>query len=44
MVTFNNHFRGFSPQDANEFKQAMGMSHKQFKKQPTLTDFISKKE
>jgi|GEM_PF-1692291 len=48
LVTFNNHFRGFSPQDANEFREDMKIPYRDFKgrlvkeqkKQPTLTDFL----
>ena len=48
LVTFNNHFRGFSPQDANEFREARGISYQDFKKQLTkerkkqhsLMDFV----
>ena len=47
LVTFNNHFRGFSPQDANEFRGEMGIQHRDFtthlakerKKQRSLADF-----
>ena len=48
LVTFNNHFRGFSPQDANEFREDMKIPYRDFKgrlvkeqkKQPSLTDFL----
>ncbi len=47
LVTFNNHFRGFSPQDANEFRADMDIPYRDFttqlrkerKKQRSLTDF-----
>lgn len=48
LVTFNNHFRGFSPQDANEFREDLGIPYRDFKqqlvkeskKQHSLIDFI----
>lgn len=48
LITFNNHFRGFSPQDANEFRASRGLPYRNFKtalekekkKQYSLTDFI----
>ncbi len=40
IVNFNNHFRGFSPQDVNEFKQATALPYHDFKKQHTLMDFM----
>jgi len=51
LINFNNHFRGFSPQDANEFKQALGLPYQDFKQegkqqvkqQRTLSDFIGPK-
>jgi uncharacterized protein YecE (DUF72 family) len=43
LVNFNNHFRGFSPEDANEFKRSMRLPYHEIKMQRTLTDFISKK-
>lgn len=43
LVNFNNHFRGFSPQDVNEFKKALGLSYHDFKRQRTLTDFTNQK-
>jgi uncharacterized protein YecE (DUF72 family) len=43
LINFNNHFRGFSPQDANEFKQALGLPYQEFKQQRTLSDFMSPK-
>jgi len=44
LINFNNHFRGFSPQDATEFKQAVGLPYHEFKQQRTLSDFISPKK
>jgi uncharacterized protein YecE (DUF72 family) len=43
LVNFNNHFRGFSPQDANEFKKALGLPYHDFKQQRTLADFVNPK-
>ncbi len=48
LITFNNHFRGFSPQDANEFREAQGLPFQDFKaslqkeakKQHALTDYF----
>ena len=40
LVIFNNHFRGFSPRDVNEFKVALGLEHKRFKKNRSLDDFF----
>jgi len=40
LVNFNNHFRGFSPQDANEFKKALRLPYHEFKQQRTLSDFL----
>ncbi|QEE17966.1 DUF72 domain-containing protein [Promethearchaeum syntrophicum] len=39
-VIFNNHFRGFSPQDVNEFKKKIGLPYKEFNKQRNLFDYI----
>ena len=39
-VIFNNHFRGFSPHDVNEFKKKMGLPFKKFNKQANLFDYI----
>jgi uncharacterized protein YecE (DUF72 family) len=39
-VIFNNHFRGFSPQDVNDFKQKMGLGFKNFAKNRSLIDFM----
>ena len=40
LVNFNNHFRGFSPQDVNEFKRGLGLPYRDFKQQHTLTEYI----
>jgi uncharacterized protein YecE (DUF72 family) len=39
-VIFNNHFRGFSPLDINEFKKLLRVPYKDYRKQHSLTDFI----
>ncbi|MHA1648451.1 MAG: DUF72 domain-containing protein [Promethearchaeota archaeon] len=43
-VIFNNHFRGFSPQDVNDFKASLGMKIKDFtkdkRKNKILDEFI----
>ena len=39
-VIFNNHFRGFSPADVNEYKKQMQIPIKQFNFQKTLQDFL----
>ncbi|HMF32662.1 MAG TPA: DUF72 domain-containing protein [Candidatus Lokiarchaeia archaeon] len=41
-VIFNNHFTGFSPQTANEFKHRLGLPTRQFPSQKTLIDFFKK--
>jgi uncharacterized protein YecE (DUF72 family) len=41
-VIFNNHFTGFSPQTANEFKHRLGLPARQFPSQKTLLDFFKK--
>jgi uncharacterized protein YecE (DUF72 family) len=38
-VIFNNHFRGFSPLDVNEFKKRLGLPYKNFSQQKTLFEF-----
>ena len=35
-VIFNNHFRGFSPHDVNEFKKKMGLPFKKFRQKSSL--------
>ncbi|WP_457919929.1 DUF72 domain-containing protein [Candidatus Lokiarchaeum ossiferum] len=40
LVIFNNHFRGFSPRDVNDFKKALGLGLKEFKKFRSLDDFF----
>ncbi|MHA1674264.1 MAG: DUF72 domain-containing protein [Promethearchaeota archaeon] len=39
-VIFNNHFRGFSPVDVNEYKKRMQIPTTQFIFQKTLQDFL----
>lgn len=39
-VIFNNHFRGFSPTDVNEFKKQLHLPFTKFNFQSKLTDFI----
>ncbi len=39
-VIFNNHFRGFSPADINEFKKRLSLPLKEFKKNKSLLDFV----
>lgn len=41
-VIFNNHFTGFSPREAIDFKKKMGMNFKEFRRQTDLTDFLKK--
>jgi uncharacterized protein YecE (DUF72 family) len=41
-VIFNNHYRGFSPSDINEFKKRLNFPFKDFQKQKNLLDFIKK--
>jgi len=40
-VIFNNHFRGFSPQDVIDFKKKVGLPYKEFNKQKNLFDYIN---
>lgn len=39
-VIFNNHFRGFSPVDINEFKQFLRLPYKDYRKNRSLLDFM----
>jgi uncharacterized protein YecE (DUF72 family) len=39
-VIFNNHFRGFSPEDVAELKKKLGINQKSFKTQKSLSDFF----
>ncbi len=41
-VIFNNHFTGFSPETANEFKHRLGLSARKFSSQKTILDFYRK--
>jgi len=41
-VIFNNHFRGFSLRDINEFKNMLNIPFKDFTKQHSLEDYINK--
>lgn len=41
-VIFNNHFRGFSPRDINEFKRILKIPFKDFTKQHSLEEFVKK--
>jgi len=41
-VIFNNHFSGFSPETANEFKHRLGLPVRKFSSQKTLLDFYRK--
>lgn len=40
IIIFNNNFRGFSPEDANEFKKKLGLHYHPFPKQRNLFDFV----
>lgn len=40
IVIFNNNFRGFAPEDANDFKKRFGLSFHRFPIQQNLFDFI----
>ena len=41
-VIFNNHYRGFSPQDVNELKRRLGLQFKDYRHQRDLMEFIKK--
>ncbi len=41
-IIFNNHFTGFSPETANEFKRRIGLPARNFTSQKTLFDFYRK--
>ncbi len=41
-VIFNNHFSGFSPETANEFKHRLGLTARKFSSQRTILDFYRK--
>ncbi len=41
-VIFNNHFTGFSPETANEFKRRLGLTARKFSSQRTILDFYRK--
>jgi len=43
-VIFNNHFRGFSLRDINEFKRMLNFPFKDFTKQHSLEEFIKKQK
>jgi len=40
IIIFNNNFRGFSPEDANEFKKKLGLHYHPFPKHRNLFDFV----
>jgi uncharacterized protein YecE (DUF72 family) len=39
-VIFNNHFRGFAPQDYIDFRKMLHMSYKDFHQNKNLMDFV----
>jgi uncharacterized protein YecE (DUF72 family) len=41
-VIFNNHYRGFSPSDINEFKKRLGLPFKDYRHQRDLFEFLKK--
>ena len=42
-ILFNNHFRGFAPQDAFEFADRLGIKHQVINSQKTLDQFFKRK-